>query len=216
MKKIKIKHNYLYDTLVLIIFLLILIYLSFFKLEIIKSTFIVIKGLLKEIPSFKNIRIPLIVLLFYWNLFCYTIWKLYIGLNYFNSTEMCYIKDDNFIYERICYFWGIYSYTFEQKTIPILEIQKLKLLPYKKRKDLRTFFPPAWSFYVFTPFQRILIEYSSGEQFKIWNFRKLPNFWQEEKKGDKELIQKYYMDIKTMIDEKKKELEEAKDEKNRD
>ena len=207
MKKIKIKHNYLYDTLVLIIFLLILIYLSFFKLEIIKSTFIVIKGLLKEIPSFKNIRIPLIVLLFYWNLFCYTIWKLYIGLNYFNSTEMCYIKDDNFIYERICYFWGIYTHVFEQKTIPVLKIENIELIPYKEPFLPNTYRIPVWYFFAFTPYQRILIEYGKGEQFKIWNFRKMSNFWREEKKKDKELIQKYYMDIKTMIDEKKKELE---------
>ncbi len=201
MKKIEIKHDYWFGAFVLTVFLLILIYSFFFEL----STVELLVAMINE----RNILKPfsIVILSIHGGLLYMTTLKLYIGLNYYNSTERCYIEDNNFIYERICYFWGIYTHVFEQKTIPVLKIENIELIPYKEPFLPNTYRIPVWYFFAFTPYQRILIEYGKGEQFKIWNFRKMSNFWREEKKKDKELIQKYYMDIKTMIDEKKKELE---------
>lgn len=208
MKSVRINHKNSSNILGVLILLFSLIYLLIFfiKCEIIPiiKLFLDKKNFVEEFSYFSIAIFSIQIVLLY--LF---VRKLYIGLAYFLSIEECYLEKDNLVYSRYLEIFNFYVLNFGKKEFNILDIKNISLLPYKKSIGFSTNFIPFWYIYFFTYKNRILIE-TSNEKFEIWNFRRYPNFFNEEKESNKKELENYFSNIKQLVEKEKIKIIERK------
>lgn len=208
MQTVKINHKNSSNILgiLILLFSLISLLIFFIKYEIIPiiKIFLARKNFVDEISYFTIGTFSIQIILLY--LF---IKKLYIGLAYFLSTEECYLEKDALVYSRYLEIFNFYILRFDKRKFNILDIKNISLLPYKKSIGFSTNFIPFWYIYFFTCKNRILIE-TSNEKLEIWNFRRYPNFFNEEKENDRKELENYFSDIKQLVEKEKIKIIERK------
>lgn len=191
------KDNF-FGVLVLFGLLIVLIYVIDIPYELIKELFETIFFDIKI--SLESIIFSSVIVFIYFLLMITVLRKLYIGIVYFNSIEKCYVENNNFNYERKLEIFNLYTLNLSKKIINISDIKNITLIPYKKSMGFSTNFIPFWYIYFFACKNRIAIETSNGQKIEIWNFKKYPNFFNEEKDIDKKNIENYFNRIKKMIE----------------
>lgn len=202
----KLQHGEFIGVIILFSFLAILLYNFFSGLEMGIYTYESIKSIVFDKNNYGDYLIMDIFFFAYYGLLYFTIKKLYIGINYFCSTESCGVDNDNFEYKREINFFGLYTKVFEKHNFKIMDIEKVEYIPYKKRKGFSTAIVPIWYIYWFKPFKRIVITIKDRKKIRIWNFRTMPDLTQCETKKNREFIENNYKEIKYMIESRQEKL----------
>ena len=146
---------------------------------------------------------PIILTLAFGSLFYSITRAIKNGILYFVPREECYIEDDNLVYKRILF----NKLILKEIRIPLLDIQDIIDKGYKIPRVSSGYSNPlSYITNFFKPYERILIELKSGEEYKIfvdanpYPYTKFLSYHDDNK------FIKNYNDLKEMVIEEQNRL----------
>ena len=133
--------------------------------------------------------------------FFYSITKAIVnGIMYFIPREECYIEDNNLIYRRIF----LFKFIFKELKIPLLDIKNIKDRGYKISDTNGNFFNFMNYIEFFSkPYERIVIEMNSGNEYKIFIDTYLSYY---KMKVQNKVFIRTYKELKEMVIEEQNKL----------
>ena len=133
--------------------------------------------------------------------FFYSITKAIVnGIMYFIPREECYIEDNNLIYRRIF----LFRFIFKELKIPLLDIKNIKDRGYKILDTNGNFFNFMNYIEFFSkPYERIVIEMNSGNEYKIFIDTYLSYY---KMKVQNKVFIRTYKELKEMVIEEQNKL----------